>query len=233
MNELQRKIVALSKIDPLSEAEGITGNEYKDDKLTISLGLRLHIAKGEKMRALLSEADDTQFQNTVENYLRIVGRAGFEVVLCDLVKKSDRMEHFYILFNKELGILISFDTHKWENKDSAENVNSGNILYNWLPNDRKDRFLYTSSGGFEDSGLPVPNELVWIGSHDCREAAITNISGLAANGTFFPKWVKQPFFWFVAHSESKDKGYDYEAITGERYSRLPSYVKDQVGLYRS
>lgn len=230
MKDIRQQIRDLDRIDPLSEAESITGEEYKGSDKTVSLGMRLHLGKGEKMRALLNQIDDTQFSETVANYIRKVGKFGFEVVLCDKIRQSSDNEHFYILFNSALGVLISFDTHRWDAR-SEENVNGGHIYYNWLPANIENRYAYTSSGGYEESGQAAPNDLVWIGHHDCREAAITNIMGLQENGTLLKKWIKQPFFWFVAHDESKVKGYDYRAITYERYSRLPEYVKGQIGPY--
>lgn len=148
MNKLQKTILKTGKIDALSLAEKITRESYKDDKVTESLGCMLHLKKGEEMRSLLSKADDTQFSNTVEDYLRITGKFGFEVVYKEpFINDSNVEENLYVLFMKELGIIICFDTFSWENGKKA-NVNGGHMYYNWSPNSFNLRGELTSSGGF-------------------------------------------------------------------------------------
>lgn len=146
MNKLQENILKTQKFDALSEAEKITGKSYKESESTSSLGFLLHILKGQEMKQMLSKADDTQFSNTVKDYLRITGNFGFEVVYKEPFMSDRCEENLYVLFQKELGILICFDTFTWG--DSKEvNVNGGNMYYNWSPNSLNMRHL-TSSGSF-------------------------------------------------------------------------------------
>lgn len=147
MNKLQRDILELKKLDPLSLAEDLSGRSYKKDKATSSLGFFLHIKKGEQMREMLSKAGDTQFSNTVSDYLRITGDFGFEVVYKEPFDTERGEENLYVLFQKELGILIEFDTDTWE-PEKEPNVNGGNMYYNWSPNNLNERGNLTSSGQF-------------------------------------------------------------------------------------
>lgn len=147
MNNLQKDILELQKLDTLSLAEKITGNDYKKDEETTLLGLLLHIQKGDKMREMLSKAEDTQFSNRVSDYLRIVCNYGFEIILKEPFMNGKTEEHLYALFHKELGILICFDSHTWE-EGAVPNVNGGNMYYNWSPNSLNVRSDLRSSGHY-------------------------------------------------------------------------------------
>ena len=147
MKELQKEILELQKMDTLSLAEKITGNEHKEDGITTSLGLLLHLKKGKEMRYMLSKIDDTQFSENVSNYLRIVCNYGFEVVFKEPFMNETIEENLYVLFHKELGILICFDSYTW-GKDSVPNVNGGNMYYNWSPNSFETSSDLRSSGHY-------------------------------------------------------------------------------------
>jgi hypothetical protein len=142
MEDLRKKILELQKFDGLHEAEQVTGKSYKEDKGTESLGFLLHIEKGAAMREMLSQVGDTQFSNKVNDYLRITSGFGFEVAYQESFKDLERNkeESLYVLFNKELGIILCFDTY-------GENVNGGDVYYNWSPNSM-DCYRLTSSGRF-------------------------------------------------------------------------------------
>lgn len=150
MNEKEELVFKLTKIDALAEAEKITGSSYKEDDATGYLGFGLHMAKSNILNSLLDEIGDTKFSNKVDEYIDKLSKFGFEVVLCEPFGNTHYdgvTEHFYILFNKELGVLIVFDTFGYSN-DEVHNVNGGHIYYNWSPNDMNNRGNFTSSGGY-------------------------------------------------------------------------------------
>lgn len=147
MNKLQKDILKTQKLDPLSIAEDLTGQSYKESEATSALGFMLHIQKGQKMRDMLAKAGDTQFSSTVKDYLRITGDFGFEVVYKEPFMTDRCEENLYVLFQKELGILICFDTFTWEN-GSQPGVNGGNMYYNWSPNTIDIGAGLTSSGHY-------------------------------------------------------------------------------------
>jgi len=142
------EIKKILDIDPLSEAEKITGKSYKEDEQTSNLGFLNHILVNEQKRKILKEAGDTQFSNTIEDYLRIVTGFGFEVIYQESFTSTHKnddgkypTEQLYVLYHYKYGILLQFDTF-WGN------VNSGKYWYNWSPNDRRDNHNCTSSGSF-------------------------------------------------------------------------------------
>ena len=153
MNEKELTALALQKIDPLQEAENLLGGSYKDDESIGFFGLGLQMEKSRMLKEMLEEIGDTTFSNKADEYISKLSKFGFEVVLCEPFKSTssgceDIMEEFYILFNKEFGVLIEFDTFGFK-KDEIHSVNGGKIYYNWSQNDTSDnRGWLLSSGGY-------------------------------------------------------------------------------------
>lgn len=153
MLENEKKALELTKYDALQEAENLTGESYKTDKDTENIGFLLHMANNKELSNLLDEIKDTKFSENEFDYVNKLSRFGFEVVLKEPFLNThykDVTEHFYILFNKELGVLIAFDTFGYE-KNKPHNVNGGNIYYNWTSND--DSASCLSSGGYIQNSL--------------------------------------------------------------------------------
>lgn len=156
ITEEQKEILRITKVDALYEAEKMTGESYKMDKKTSSLGFALHISKVEQLNKKLEEIGDTKFSETAEDYISKVSNFGFEVAYKEPFKNRDGIEeNLYILFNKDLGVVIKFDTFtqsddgSWGEKGvPSPSVNGGSMYYNWSPNDINDRWGATSSGGF-------------------------------------------------------------------------------------
>lgn len=148
----------LLELDPLAEAEKLTGKSYKNDKETSNLGFLLQIQKSKETNKLLTELDDTLFSNTEKDYLRKMKGFGFDEVLkLPFVNEKGITERFYVLFHRNLGILLTFDTYTWGDDGSwakageevpHPGVNGGNFYYNWSPNPKINRIGLTSSGGF-------------------------------------------------------------------------------------
>lgn len=153
MNKKQRDILLALKYDPISEAENITGNEYKEDKETAHLSLALQYEKSTVLDEWLSEIGDTKISNKLTDYLAIVQRFGFKIVYTeDFNTDRGTVEKMFILWHDDLSILLCFDTFTWDSK-SEPNVNSGNFYYNWSPNKGVNRWDLTSSGGvFNEKG---------------------------------------------------------------------------------
>lgn len=183
-------------------------------------------------RAAMVVTGDTTFSNTIDTYLAIAKGVGFKVVL-ELpftVKQSydeqPRDEKLFVLWRAD-GILLVFDTFE-------KDVNGGNFYYNWLAHQYGDRHGATSSGSYilppgkKWSEVEMTN-LVWAGSHDCREGLKFHIRQLEKYGKFLPKWEGKPFLWLLHHGDhANDKPYDYEAINKERIAMLPPEVQEAI-----
>ncbi len=150
----KREIEKTIHVDPLHEAEKITGESYKNSENTGFLGLAMQMEKSAKMETLMSDTDDTKFSETEEEYLRKVKDFGFEsVLIVPFTNKEKIEERLHILFHPEYSILLKFDTYSFGDDGSFENgvpppsVNGGSFYYNWVPN--KDyKGHVTSSGGY-------------------------------------------------------------------------------------
>ena len=161
MENNSKGIRDMLNFDALQEAEKITGESYKKDGATESLGFGMHILHSQQKEAMLKSLGDSTFNNTEENYLKIVESIGFESLLVQPFKNRGGIEErFHILWNKELSILMSFDTHTWGDDGSwakagkevpPPSVNGGKIYYNWSPN-LGCKTNCTSSGSYVGNG---------------------------------------------------------------------------------
>jgi hypothetical protein len=122
-------ITKLLSVDPIAEAEKLTGKSCKNNGNTMELGMYLQLAHSDEKKTALHFADDTTMSNDLERYLRIVYEEGFEKLL-----EVPFVNHYYPDIEEKLfvfwhtdGILLSFDTYR------STQVNGGNFHYNWKP----------------------------------------------------------------------------------------------------
>jgi len=209
--------------DPIDTAERIMGRGSDD---ATKLGMLLAMDHGRKKLAMLESLDDTTFANTVERYLRITGEMGFEEVLrlpfkgraWDDGPAPD--EAMFILAHRD-GLLLKFDTYQ------TKDVNGASVYYNWQPNPGVDHWRVTSSGQYFDYDADTGRG-TWAGDHDAREALRHKIQRLRDNGRFLSRWKQRPFMWLLHHMDTKEEGYDHDAINAERIGRLPDWVRTMI-----
>lgn len=216
----------LLKFDPLDAAEQITGASYKCDEGTSALGFLLALRHNEVKNAHLEAAGDTTLSNELDRYVSIITNMGFELVL-DLPFDSPgwgdddpvRHEHYYIYAHRD-GLLLGFDTY------GETRVNGGEVYYCWKPS-VENYWNCTSSGSmyYDNQG-----DKYWGGDHDCREAIRHKINTLRSNGSFYAQWPKSNgiFLWLLHHQDTKEAGYDYNAINAERIAMLPEWVQTMI-----
>lgn len=219
----------LMKVDPLAEAEKITGQSYKDDNGTMSLGFAMHMLHNDRVRAAAEASGDTHYNSTFEQALAVFLDLDFDVVLEDHFEGSNGAQETYLVLWNEDGVLGTLESHE------GTRMNSAKIYYNVmsgvpLPWD------VTSSGSYAvyDADL---HAFVWAGDHDVRTGFRASFSALQEAGTFLPRWVKRPHLGLVAYREwhdlpRNDRGYpDYresDKIREERILRLPEHVRKAI-----
>lgn len=210
----------LLRIDPLADAEQITGKSYKDDTETMRLGFGLHLELAAAKERAARETRDSYFSMDLAETLGLYADMGFEQVLCDEFEgtaydgEPAPAETFRILWNTD-GVLATVESYQGTRRNATK------VYYNVLIDDRSDLGSRTSSGRLHDGD-------VWVGDHDGREGIRTNLERLSEIGSFLPVWVASPFLWLVTYAETKGD-YDYEAINAERISRLPEHVRRAIG----
>lgn len=211
---MRDQIKDLLAVDPLAEAEQITGKSYKDDEDTAALGFALHLANSAAKKHALTSAGDTHFSSTFAEQLDVMAGLGFTEVLHDsFTSKWGYDETFVILWHED-GLLAEVESYSGTRRNTAK------VWYNIRPDDRRDFWSYTSSGHYTD-------DYVWCGDHDIREGAAAKINGLREHGEFLPVWQASPFLWLLTYAETEGH-FDYEAINASRINRLPAHVRAAV-----
>lgn len=214
---------AMLKMDPLAEAEKITGNSYKEDSATARLGFGMHLRHRQQVREELTLRGDTHYGSSWADTLRIFADLGFEVVHEHQFAGSyaDRIETFIVLWRED-GVLAKAETFGSTGRNTAD------VFYNWRPNDDvQSTWEYTSSGGLHGPSYDR-GEKLWIGNHDVREAMRHKLSRLESNGRFVTPWVERPFLWLLDYSQSKVKDYDYRVITEQVITTLPEHIRTAI-----
>ena len=230
MDENLKKLMAL---DPLAEAEKLTGNSYKEDKETSALGFLLHMKKSEELSTILKDKDDTCFSETTENYTRIVERIGFNKVWektfsyhCGWDKELKTEKQF--IYYHDAGVLLNFDTYRGSR-------NSANIYFQWKENSKEPRYfsgaLSGCSGGYHGEG----DNLFFIGDRDAREAIGMHMQDLLEQGTFIKPWKANMHIWLLNHGDTMEKMEDYkeegkklDRIMLENMKALPVHVQEVI-----
>lgn len=214
----------LLSVDPLADAERVTGKSYKEDKGTMALGFLMHLDHSAKKDAALKQADDSWFSMDLAQTLSLYDDMGFEEVLCDTFAgrtyedEPTATETYRILWHPK-GILATVESYRGAGRNAAK------IYYNVDITGSTDWHHATSSGSIARS---VTDRKVWVGDHDAREGVRRAIERLGEVGEFLPVWVKRPFLWFLTYTDTDEVGYDYAAITEERTSRLPQHVQQAI-----
>lgn len=217
MNIIQKETDELLRRDAIAESEEELGVTWKDDELVVAnaFGKLQEIGEQKKAHAILQM--DSYWCMPQAEYIACIERLGFKRIYykafsaehCGSVTEG---EHF-IYWLADKAILLKFDTY-----GKTGGINGGNFYYNIRP--KTDNFAARSSGGMRGN--------VWCGSHDCREAIKHHITMLSEQGEFLTKWVEQPFLWLLNWSDTKNEGYDYEAINKAIIKQFPKEVKEAI-----
>lgn len=226
MNKVDQTIAKLLKIDPLAEAEKITGVSYKGSDVTSFLGMGIMHAKNKDVDSLLAMTNDSTFSMKVTDYLDVVKEEGFEIVLelssvvtLDYQGKSlpeSEYEHvkLFVLWHDRDGLLLAFDT-------CGESVNGGHVYYNIMLHEDERARGVTESGGYSKHGC-------FVGSHDCRTAIRFHMRQLRSGGVFLREWKERPSLWLLHWGDTRDKSFNSKAINAERIAMLPEHVRKAI-----
>ena len=215
----------LMRMDPLGEAEKVTGKSYKEDDGTSALGFLMHLEHTARVKAAALAEGDTYYSIDLAGALAVFLDLGFEEVLLDEFEHEGRRETYRVLWHPD-GILGTLESY------SVDGMNSAKIYYNVESTDSLDRTV-TSSGGY---AVHEEGRKVWSGNHDARTGLRASIAGLRQHGRFLPKWVDRPHLWPITYAESraldgldwKTKGKVHDDFRQARLERLPEYVRSAI-----
>ena len=215
----------LMDIDPIDDAERDTGKDASDPA-TGALGFAYMKDKHARLNEMLAMNDDTQFQNEVKNYFRIVKSEGFNPVLEVPFKSRDSIdESLFIFWHPTEFLLLVCDT--WGGRH--HHINSANVYFNWLPKEKKCVFPPHASGGM--GSRTDETDFTFSGHYDAREAFRYKLWWLRTHGKTI-RWKYQPFLWLLHHGDTAE-AYNYDAIMEARLAQLPNEVRNAICLTSS
>jgi hypothetical protein len=212
---------SLLSIDPLAEAEKITGQSYKTSDATAAIGFGILTSLIADKKQLLTGNDDTTFSMSTEEWDGLIAGFGFKEVL-NIGFESEGFKEKFVLAWLRQGVLLRYDTFMGRR-------NSATIYYCWKPD--QDVVSENVIHDFTSSGC-LSSDLIWVGNHDARESLRLTLYRLFNYGQFITPWPERPFLWFLHHLDTKAK-YDYKAINSERIGMLPPEVIEALGAARS
>lgn len=251
MEHNAEQIQKFLEIDPIAVAEKITGTNDPNNKALQEVSLVSGVVFAGLKQDMLKELGDSNYGNSLEDYLDILGELGFKIAaqFPFVGNNSGVEEMLYVFAIKEKGIVLVFDTY------AGERVNGGNFYYCWKPSTIASTYGVTSSGSYESESIEdwrhdprflksPPDDAYWSGNHDCREAISFRIQQLKKNGTFYPNWPKtsrgqkMSGLYFMSYMDWKHPDYkvcDFtpnshlNKIYRERFSALPKWCQDIIG----
>ena len=233
-DSLKEMVQEVMSIDPLLEAEKITGQDYKASQDTTMLGFAIMQKVNQEKQALLTMLHDTHMRITYREFQDIAIHAGFIPIYQEDIPDPEYKNIFQMWWNKDKSILMRSESYFGKSEEDRGSVNSAEIYYSWKPNDNNDRGNYTSSGHFVDPNNPQ-NRLdikweacIWQGNHDVREGLNLIIERLSNHGTFMKTWVEFPFIWLLNYMEPKKEGYNHKEITDKKISTFPKEIQQAM-----
>lgn len=224
-------IEELMRVDPLAEAEKLTGRSYKEDGGVAALGMLISRRHQDILAAeLLLNRDTNAYEQTADQFLEVVKDLGFEQVLelhfeTRFRPEDEPQADRFLVFHRR-GILLKLDTY------CGNRINSSAILLNWTPKEPDGSHWYPalencSHGAtyMEDGSAPLLDV-----SFDCRQGLRDKLGQLEKHGTIPEKWQKVPFMWLLHHGDTRDS-YVYQDINRERIAMLPDHVREMIGKF--
>jgi hypothetical protein len=213
------------RFDGLDAAEKITGNSYKEDKATMALGFLLFSTNNDRKQELLDERDDTHFNTSFADALRIYQDEGFKVVYDEeFFGSNGATEHYVILWRD--GILAAVESYNWGIADEAPRINKSEIYFNLKLNESNIYPRLPFSGGL------TKDRTVLVAHIDVREGLRHTLRKMEEAGTPLSSWVEQPFLWLINYNRvkslSRDALNDHKKLTDEMIQKLPEEVRSAI-----
>lgn len=256
--QLRNLFHAVSEFDAVAAVEKHVGADHHSDFYPDEerLMLSLAIQQNQTKERILSQLGDVTSSSELDQYLETIQRVGFEKAYAEVIEHKDRQEELYVFGLRSLGIILTFDSYSYENEEGIvhRSVNSSNWFACWNPKERpvSNRCNHLlSSGSWESIKYPdwrrtwesgTPDDLIWCGKWDAREAVWTKIVGLMEHGEFFPTWPKRLRYSenaFVSNYDYYSPGYEaaqaskdfrlqikyIDDLSRARFEKMPDWIK--------
>ena len=206
-------------IDPVARVEQMVklGFIGPDEQDWVMLGYAMEANRIK--RETLESLGDTHYSIKFAKAAEIVEAYGFHQVgsvpFIDPSQYEKKDQELRLYWHPELYALLVMETY-------GTSLNSGQVYFNWTPNDSDCGVLGGCSYSYRKDGVfPV--------HYDIRSALIYKLNQLRENGKFV-KWSETPFLWLLNYMDTRQDDYDYKAINEARLATLPVEVREGMGL---
>jgi hypothetical protein len=228
-------------IDPLWEAEKVTGKSYKDDKATSNLGFAGHIIHNRGKKALLTSLGDSHYGSKFDEYIKIIESIGFKRIYSqDFVGDSFEKprNEVYQIYWRDDGLLLGCESY-------SENANSSHVYFNLKPTFKPlkegqeyaaltDEFWNAVSHCSGGAKKLEDGSYIWSGDLDGREAVKHRISKLE-KFLICPWQHKKKWLWLLNYMETKtlsqvhsESMKQVDAFNSEKLAQCPEAVRKAI-----
>lgn len=217
----------LLNMDPLGDAEKVTGESYNDSDKTMMLGLALHMEKTRAVREEMGLRDDTFYGSDFTSALRVLTDLGFKIIHehdffpASRDDEDARVERLVVMWRD--GVLIKITSYM------GTSVNTLNAYYNWEANKDVNPHAFTASGHMHWQSYDEGRK-VMIGHHDFREGLRHYLGRLEDNGRFLSTWIESPSLWLGDYAQEREIGMNYQAVNEQVIATFPAEVIAAMGF---
>lgn len=211
----------LLNMDPLLEAENITGKSYKDDEDTTMLGMALHMLKNEQVRLELGLRGDTYYSMTYDEYMAVAHNLGFVTMLSLPFTNGDGVEEVQEFLWRD-GLLLITESYTWE-KGGKRSTNNAKMYFNCEFPASSDAWSFRFSGHLH-TAMYDQGRYVWIGDVDVREALVNTVNRMETEGTILKDWIEQPHMYLFNYVDSKM----FDKVPFDEWSKMRDKVNSDI-----
>lgn len=216
----------LFRIDPLYEAEKVTGRSYKEDKLTSDLGMLFHLQHTRNKKQMLIQNLDTHYSMLYSDYIKVVEDLSFKKLDEWFYNSKDNdfkevMTHWY----HDAGIYLVTETFTWD--EGRTSLNTAYLYMCWISDDPYYNYGITPSG----KNFKVGERYGFQGNIDVREGLRFNVDTLLDKGDLknpFPE--KVDFLSIISYTEKHLNYENYMALMERKKELLPTPIKKLLNI---
>lgn len=190
----------LLNMDPLLEAENVTGKSYKEDEDTLMLGMALHMMKNDQVRTELGLRGDTYYGMPYDEYVAVAHNLGFKTLLTLPFTNKEGIEETQEFLWRD-GLLLITESFTWE-RGGKKSTNNARIFFNCEFADSSDAWGFRFSGHLH-SDMYDQGRYIWVGDVDAREALVNTVNRMETECTILKDWVEKPFMYLSNYMDEK------------------------------
>lgn len=222
MNEVTKNVL---KFDPLAMSEVVTGKrheEWDEDEQLNALGACMFA--NDVKKDYLKSIGDTYFGIKWQEFLDLITTYGFiqgySEDFIDGKGGNTKTEQMVLYYHKEKGLILHAESYS-----DKTSINSAKV-YGELTCAEPTQEQWKALTGFSHGALCEGNVDFNV---DGREGLLFHLETVSSSFELNQRWNKIPFLWFLNYTDTRNKGYDYKALTEKRILASTQEIKDIIG----